>query len=374
MEPNPPSILLSPMGFLETILPLKHWLSGESARGFEVGQARTRLICTAIALLGFLIIGRYSELPQGIVVTAFVYALFALGWAAMTRASPEPTYTKRGVAILMDHLALTYIASFGGAFAAYVGFLFLTTVGWGLRFGRHYLFLATAIAILGMIWNLAATPYWQGHLLFGATIIFGLAASALNATMLLGRIARGNRDLAAKVEEIERIAWQDQLTRLPNRLYFNERLSQVLAAAERSGRKVALLLFDIDGFKSVNDTLGHEAGDRLLQEIAERVSRRTRQADTFARLGGDEFVVLMEIQRDQSDAVPVAEAVIAAVREIDMYASHGLRVGASIGISCSDHGPAKERLADEMLIQADHAMYEAKRAGKGRYMFAGRSR
>jgi len=373
METTPPSILLQPERFFERILPLRHWLGAESAAGFEQGQARTRLICTAIALLGFLVAERFLELPQGIVITAIVYAVYALGWAILTRAYPEPTRTRRGVAVLMDHLSLTYIASFGGVFAAYVGFLFLTTVGWGLRFGRHYLFLATIIAILGMVWNLAATPYWQEHLLFGATIIFGLAASALNAAILLGRIARGNRELAGKVEEIEKVAWQDQLTRLPNRLYFHERLSQMLAAAERNKRKLALLLFDIDGFKSVNDTLGHEAGDRLLKEIAERVGSRTRQADTFARLGGDEFVVLMELLRDESDAVPVAEAIMNAVGEIDMYAANGLRVGASIGISCSDLGAVRERIADEMLIRADHAMYEAKRAGKGRYQFAGRA-
>jgi len=373
METNTPSIPHQPDRVLEGLLPLRHWLSEDSANGFEQGQARTRLFCTAIALLGFLVAARFSPLPEGIVSAAIVYALYAIGWAILGRVHPRPTRWKRGVAILMDHLALTYIASFGGVFASYVGFLFLTTVGWGLRFGPHYLFFATAIAILGMLWNLATTPYWREFPLFGVTIVFGLAASALNAAILLGRIARGNRDLAGKMQEIEKLAWQDQLTRLPNRLYFQERLSQVLASAERNKRKIALLLFDIDGFKAVNDTLGHEAGDRLLKEIAERVGSRTRQADTFARIGGDEFVVLIELQRDESDAIPVAEAVMSAIGEIDLYDSHGLRVGASIGISCSDLGSARERIADEMLVKADHAMYEAKRAGKGRYKFAGPS-
>ncbi len=254
-----------------------------------------------------------------------------------------------------------------------MGFLFLTTVGWGLRFGRYYLFLATAIAILGMVWNLVASPFWQEHTLFGATIIFGLIANTVNASILLGRIAGANRLLAEKIEEVSRLAWQDQLTKLPNRPYFRERLAQMLAAAARSGRQVALLLFDIDGFKSVNDTLGHEAGDRLLQEIAERVGRRVRQADTFARVGGDEFVILMEIVHDRSDAVPVAETVVAATGEIEMFAEQGLRVGASVGIACSGSPPFRERIADELLIQADRAMYEAKRAGKGRYKFAGDS-
>jgi diguanylate cyclase (GGDEF)-like protein len=144
----------------------------------------------------------------------------------------------------------------------------------------------------------------------------------------------------------------------------------MLAAAARSGRQVALLLFDIDGFKAVNDTLGHEAGDRLLQEIAERVGRRVRQADTFARVGGDEFVILMDMAHGKSDAIPVAETVVAAISEIDTFAEQGLRVGASVGIACSDFISPRERIADELLIRADRAMYEAKRAGKGRYRFA----
>jgi len=357
--------------FLDRLLPLKHWLGAESAHGIERAQAKTRLICTLIGLGGFAAIGSFSGLPHGIVATAIVFSLYAAAYAALAYLRPAPTHTGRGFAILMDNLAVAYIAYFGGGFAAYSGFLFLTTVGWGLRFGRHYLFLATVVAILGMVCNLTLSPYWQEHALFGATIIFGLAANSVNASILLGRIARGNDELAAKIEEIAEIAWQDQLTKLPNRLYFHERLSQVLAAAERSGRTVALLLFDIDGFKAVNDTLGHEAGDRALQDIAQRVGRRMRQADTFARLGGDEFVVLMEITRDRSDAVPVAEAIVSAVAEIDNYAERGLRLGASVGIACNDLISARERMADELLLQADRAMYEAKRAGKGCYRFAG---
>ena len=112
----------------------------------------------------------------------------------------------------------------------------------------------------------------------------------------------------------------------------------------------------------------------LLQEIAERVGRRVRQADTFARVGGDEFVILMDIAHDKSDAIPVAETVVSAISEIDMFAEQRLRVSASVGIACSGPNAAGERIADELLIQADRAMYEAKRAGKDCYRFAGDSR
>ena len=361
-------------GFWDRFLPLRHWLSAEAAGGLELGQAKTRLICTVVGVGGFAAMSPFATLPNGILATAIVFPLYALAYLILVYKRPAPTRTRRGFAILMDNLVGNFVAYFGGGFAAYVGFLFLTTVGWGLRFGRPYLFLATAIAILGMTWNLVASPYWQENSLFGATIIFGLIANTVNASILLGRIAGGNRLLAEKIEEVLRLAWQDQLTKLPNRPYFRERLAQMLAAAARNGRQVALLLFDIDGFKAVNDTLGHEAGDRLLQEIAERVGRRVRQADTFARVGGDEFVILMEIGHDRSHAVPVAETVVATVEEIDMFAEHGLRVGASVGIACSGPPPFRERIADELQIQADRAMYDAKHAGKGCYRFAGDSR
>ena len=359
---------------MDRFLPLRHWLGAEASGGIEMGQAKTRLICTLVGVGGFVVMGRFVSLPDGIVGTAIVFTVYAVVYLVLVYKRPAPTRARRGFAILIDNLVVNYIAYFGGGFAAYVGFLFLTTVGWGLRFGRHYLFLATAIAVLGMVWNLSASPYWQENSLFGATIILGLIANAVNASILLERIAGASRLLAEKIEEVSRLAWQDQLTKLPNRPFFRERLAQMVAAAARSGRQVALLLFDIDGFKSVNDTLGHEAGDRLLQEIAERVGRRVRQADTFARVGGDEFVILMDIAHDKSDAIPVAETVVSAISEIDMFAEQGLRVSASVGIACSGPNAAGERIADELLIQADRAMYEAKRAGKDCYRFAGDSR
>ena len=361
-------------GFWDRLLPLRHWLGADAAGGIELGQAKTRLICTVIGLCGLGVIGSFTAVPLSIVVTGVGFLLYAVFYLVLVRRRPVPTHTRRGFAVLVDNLANVYIAYFGGPFAAYAGFLFLVTIGWGLRFGRHYLILATAIAILGMVCNLVLSPYWQENLLFGATLIFGLLANTVNASILQGRIAKANRQLAEKIEEVSRLAWQDQLTKLPNRPYFRDRLGQMLAAAARSGRQVALLLFDIDGFKAVNDTLGHEAGDRLLCEIAERVGRRVRQADTFARVGGDEFVILMDITHDRSDAVPVAETVVATIAEIAMFAEQGLRVGASVGLACSGSVSAKERVADELLIQADRAMYEAKRAGKGRYKFADEGR
>jgi diguanylate cyclase (GGDEF)-like protein len=221
-----------------------------------------------------------------------------------------------------------------------------------------------------MLANLAWSPYWQENLLFGGSVIFGMLATTINTGMLLRRIAHGNRTLAEKMAEIAQLAWRDPLTRLPNRVHFRERLVQALAAAGRNRSAVGLLLFDLDGFKAVNDTLGHEAGDRMLQEIANRIARQVRQSDTLARWGGDEFVILMEGVRERPDAVRVAEMVLQVVRDTELFAGAGLKVGASIGIVCGAPGWQEKRTPDELMRECDLAMYEAKRAGKGCYRFA----
>jgi diguanylate cyclase (GGDEF)-like protein len=354
-------------GFFDRVLPLGHWLGAETGHNIELGQARTRVMCTLVGLSGFVVAGYFAEIPDGIVATAILFPLYAIAVALHVHWRPAPTHARRGVSLIVDNLVNSYIASFGGPFAAYVGFHFLVTVGWGLRFGRHYLWFATAIAVGGMLVNLAASPYWQANLLFGGTIIFGMLATSTNTAMLLRRISHGNRRVAEKMDEVAQLAGRDPLTRLPNRLYFRERLTQALAAAARSGSPLALLLFDIDGFKSVNDSLGHEAGDRVLQEIANRIAVHVRQSDTFARWGGDEFVILMEGVGDRADAVRVAEMVIRVVQEVDLFSE--ARVGASIGI-CTHALRADERPnPDELLRRCDRAMYEAKRAGKGCYRF-----
>ena len=355
---------------LERVLPLTHWLGAETARNIEQGQARTRLICTFGGLCGFLVAGHFADIPAGIVATAVVFPLYAIGIAVLAHLRPQPTRARRAAALLMDNLVNCYIASFGGPFAAYVGLNFLTTVGWGLRFGHHYLVLATLASAGGMLANLALSPYWQQNLLFGGSIIFGMLACSLNTATLLHRIAHGNQRLAEKMDEIAQLAWRDPLTRLPNRVHFRERLTQALSAAARNRTAVALLLFDLDGFKAVNDTLGHEAGDRLLQEIGSRVARQVRQADTLARWGGDEFVILMEGVRERADAVRVAEVVLQVVREIDLFPGYTLHLGASIGIVSGAPGWEEKRPPEELMRECDKAMYEAKRAGKGCYRFA----
>src|SRR5258706_2910850 len=106
-------------GVLDRILPLRLWLGAETSQSLELGQARTRLLCTVVSLLGFAFIGRTAELPAGIIGVAVFFPVYALGYALHVRMKPAPTHARRGFAILLDNLVAGYVASFGGLFAAY---------------------------------------------------------------------------------------------------------------------------------------------------------------------------------------------------------------------------------------------------------------
>ena len=163
-------------------------------------------------------------------------------------------------------------------------------------------------------------------------------------------------------ERIQRVAHHDSLTGLPNRMLFNDRLDQAISLAKRDSRQFALLYLDLDRFKPVNDSLGHTAGDDLLQAVAARIRQQVRESDTVARVGGDEFnVILPDIAR-REEAETVAKKIIAALAAPFQLGSRTQRVdiGASIGIALY---PTDARDADALVKAADAAMYSAKQVG-----------
>jgi diguanylate cyclase (GGDEF)-like protein/PAS domain S-box-containing protein len=163
-------------------------------------------------------------------------------------------------------------------------------------------------------------------------------------------------------ERIQRVAHHDSLTGLPNRLLFNDRLSQAMSLAKRDSRQFALLYLDLDKFKPVNDTLGHTAGDELLQGVAARIRREVRESDTVARVGGDEFTVILPGIARREDAETVARKIVAAVAAPFQLGSQkqSVNIGTSIGIALY---PADARDPDALVKAADAAMYSAKQAG-----------
>jgi len=166
-------------------------------------------------------------------------------------------------------------------------------------------------------------------------------------------------------EELRHQAFHDPLTALPNRAFFLRLVTRELGLATRSAdHRFALLFIDLDGFKLINDSLGHEAGDKLLVEIARRLTACMRTTDVAARLGGDEFTILASPIKADGDAITIAERVADALRAPMAIGTHEVVPSASIGILLSD--PAYHS-ADEMMRDADAAMYRAKERGKARY-------
>lgn len=162
--------------------------------------------------------------------------------------------------------------------------------------------------------------------------------------------------------ELNRLAFHDPLTSLPNRAHFMERLRIALAQADRADLCVAVIFFDLDNFKQVNDTLGHEYGDKVLCTVADRMRSCMRQGDTAARLGGDEFTLMIEGLSSLEQVIPVAKRLLHLLHEPIEIDGHTILVGGSMGISLSI--PFKDN-REQLLRKADLAMYQAKKSGKG---------
>jgi diguanylate cyclase len=180
------------------------------------------------------------------------------------------------------------------------------------------------------------------------------------------QVRRHAAELKESRAELARLARHDGLTGLPNRLLFEDRLQHALAAADRHQQCAAVFFIDLDGFKRVNDTLGHVAGDTLLREVAQRLQGSLRGSDTLARMGGDEFVALAGDFDTPEDAVPLARKLLMNVSMPYDLGDQRVRVTASVGVSVY---PKDAGSAGSLLRHADIAMYRAKQSGKNDVRF-----
>jgi diguanylate cyclase (GGDEF)-like protein len=201
-------------------------------------------------------------------------------------------------------------------------------------------------------------------------VLGGMALVWLAVQLVLShyrrRLAEGERERKAQEEWIRHQAYHDPVTALPNRAAFTSQLAEALRRAGRAGSQLAILFLDLDLFKRVNDSLGHDAGDRLLQLATERIRHAVRETDLVFRMGGDEFTVLLENVRGPEESGAVASRVLEAIAEPVRLGSHEIAVTASIGIALY---PRDEVLEERLVKSADTAMYRAKDLGRNRYAF-----
>jgi diguanylate cyclase (GGDEF)-like protein/PAS domain S-box-containing protein len=167
-------------------------------------------------------------------------------------------------------------------------------------------------------------------------------------------------------DQMDSLAYHDQLTGLPNRTLFYDRLTHARALARRQEHGFALFYMDLDGFKAVNDTYGHERGDQLLKAVGQRITECVRASDTVARIGGDEFTVLLPDLQERDAAAVVARQIIDALAQPFQFDEVSCSIGVSIGISFyPEHGEDSELL----ISRADSAMYRVKNIGKNGFAF-----
>ena len=211
----------------------------------------------------------------------------------------------------------------------------------------------------------------------GATRCRNSQGELVEAEIISGRFELGNHEYTvysindissfnAQKRELEQLALHDPLTNLPNRRYLVERIDQEIALANRTSREFALLYIDLDGFKVINDTQGHSAGDELLKQVTGRMRSQLRTSDTFCRLGGDEFIIVVNNLNDRAAVQRISEQMLSVIAEPFDIRNEVFRLSASIGIS---RYPQDGVTHEELLKHADEAMYSAKKSGKNCFVY-----
>lgn len=225
--------------------------------------------------------------------------------------------------------------------------------------------------------RLAATGHWQGEVwnkrrngeIFVEWLTIKVVTNAAGTICNYVAVFSDITNRKAAEDRMRFLAHHDALTGLPNRALLTDRLVRAIAHAERNGKKLAVIFLDLNDFKKVNDTLGHHAGDQMLQIVAQRLTACVRAEDTVARLGGDEFIVVVEEIGSEEDVPVVAEKIVACLAQPMTVEGHEMQISTSVGICLyPDHGVQP----DQLIMNADAAMYRAKAEGRNKFHFLGR--
>ena len=259
----------------------------------EYSQAMARTVISGLALLISGIaywVGTITALAPAVVLS---YLLFSLAWATYIRRTPGRNAVRLSISMLGDFGIVSFCILETGSFGACFYPLYLwVIVGNGMRFGEKYLLAATLMGITGFTAVIILGEYWRLNLPAALGLLTGLIILPMFYLVLIRRLHTLNTQLARELKQSYYAASHDALTGLMNRDYFFEQLDIEIERTHRYKESFVVMFIDLDNFKQINDTLGHQAGDRVLVVVAERLRELTRKADIVARLGGDEFTIL----------------------------------------------------------------------------------
>lgn len=333
----------------------------------EGDQESTRLIVVSI-MLGFVSlvnIGliRFDKLVvndiicQALFVTSFV---FTVGLNIHHYFMPKLAHERVVIGLIHDVAVTTAFLLFSREKFASLLFIYpWITIGHGFRFGEKYLFVASLFTSFGLLVLFKVSAYWSqlAPTGFDLGMIFVLTASYTGYLL---------RDLSAIKEALKALATRDPLTGLANRRIIEDQLPVLVDENRNENQPMGIIYFDLDGFKPVNDTLGHEVGDVLLKQIAITLKKTVRSDDLVARVGGDEFVIVLKRISTETDLASRAKSILKAIESIKVLNGQNIDISASMGCLFVGTRTPKEWSSSQKLIrEADRLMYASKQAGRG---------
>ena len=282
---------------------------------------------------------------------------YSIGILICILVYPQVSVTRRILSMFMDIGATTYALYYLGEISTPVyGVYLFNACGNGFRFGTRYLYLSSALSIVGFTFVLATTEYWQSHLTLGVGLLIVLLVIPMYFASLV-------RQLHTALAHMRTMATHDALTGLPNRHSFYEHLHRATKLAEQNNTPFAVVFVDLDGFKPINDALGHSVGDAVLKSVARRLEQSVRKHDVISRYGGDEFVlILTHIQKNEVPSV--AHKIISTIALPYEAGGKTVSLTSSVGIATY---PDSGHTVDELVAHADAAMYRSKRAGRNSF-------
>ena len=320
----------------------------------EVEQFYIRVVFVVFAFAYTYWLYRWESVGQQMVVVLNLPLMAGLTYHFLRYPQRNPRRVAAGVVI--DQTMIVAMLAVCDERAAALFFMSATaSVGYGLRFGSRYAVLSAVVSAIGLIGITIFMPLYRANVHWMVGIIGTVCLGPLYSAYLSRRIER-SREAEHKAARLMRHkAYHDDLTGLPNKAAFMETLRKALRQADNRRLGLAVLFIDLDGFKRINDTRGHAAGDGVLQQAARSLRASVRSGDAVARLGGDEFVVLMRNLMHEDEVAVMAQKL--ALRLHDP----ALGLGASVGVASYFGTSGLLPSAEELVQRADTAMYVAKR-------------
>lgn len=330
----------------------------------ELAQARARLTIVSLVLsllLIVLLVDNRPALPPFWRVADITagYLLFSLLWLVLLTRTRRANRVRRGFALVADLTTVSVAMHAAGAMGTFLYPIYLWIIcGHGIRYSIRYLLTAVVAGTGAFALVLVTTSYWQTRLLDGSGLLLGLIVVPVYLLALLRQMYKVNEKLTRELEHSVYTATHDALTGLANRSCFFQQLETDIARASRQRREFAVLFIDLDGFKRINDTFGHRAGDQVLDQIGQRLRTFCRRSDLAARMGGDEFALILGGVSDDASAGDAARRIAELLNVPVTVDSETFQLSASIGVSFY---PTHGTEPDELVHHADLAMYEIKR-------------